>query len=172
MRRRALTVLPLIVALSLPSLSRAESDDLSDLELLRDEWVEALNDGDLVKVLQGFAPGAALYLDILEPMRGRGAIAAWYRHVLHRGRSSFEFRSQGIEIEGNWAFERWRARVTVSILGDDTWSAEVRFEDTGTRVYRRTADGSWKIDREVWSGAHRGADKLAALLAPVPRVDA
>ena len=168
MIRRALTTLAVIVSLVLPSLSHAESADLSNLELLRDEWVEALNDGDLVEVLQGFAPGATLYLDMLEPMRSRGAIAAWYRHVLNHGRSSFEFRSQGVEIEGDWAFERWEARVAVSIPGDEgSWSAEVRFEDTGTRVYRRTADGSWKIDREVWNGEHRGADRLAALLAPV-----
>lgn len=171
MTRRTITALALTIAiaLGLPAPTYAGAPDSSELELLRDEWVEALNDGDLVEVLQGFAPGATLYLDILDPMRGRGAIAGWYRHVLNARRSSFEFRSHGIEVEGDWAFERWEARVTVAKPYDDGgWSAKVSFEDTGVRVYRRTADGTWKIDREIWDGAHRGAEELAALLAPAP----
>ena len=168
MRKSLLAAVLLVALVATPGVHAAADPDRASIIELSSEWVEALNDGDLAEVMAGFASGPALHLDSVEPLRNLGAIAAYYRSLFREAESQFVYKSDSLEIDGDWAFESFHARVHISQAGgaDSEWSTELSYEDTGVRVYRREVDGSWKIDREVWNGTHGGGERVARAIMP------
>jgi len=146
-------------------------DDLSEILQFRDGWLRQLRAADIDGIIDGFAEGAVVMPGYVPPRLGHDAIRSWYRSNFDRNRIHFDYTSHDIEVEGDWAFERWTVRVTVSPVndGDDVLGRHTdpgQFTDSGVRVYRQRPDGSWRIDREVWDGNHDAAGFLSTVLHP------
>jgi len=167
---RALAIgvaIPFLLASASPSPGH---DQLSEILQFRDDWLRHLHERDLQGVVEGFARGAVVMPGYVAPRLGRDAIRSWYRSNFEKNRAHFDYTSHDIEIEGDWAFERWTVTVTLSPMddGDDLLVGHTdpgQFTDTGVRVYRRLPDGDWRIDREAWDGNHEAVGYLSAVLS-------
>lgn len=168
--RRALAIgLAAAFLLASPSPS-AGHDELSEILRFRDAWLGRLHAADLHGIVDGFADGAVLIPGYVPPRLGHDAIRSWYRSNFEKNRVHFDYTSHDIEIEGDWAFERWTVTVTLSPMGDGNdrlagLTDAGQFTDEGVRVYRRLPDGSWKIDREVWDGDHEASRYLSTVFS-------
>lgn len=140
--------------------------DVDGIERLRDGWVRALNSEALDAVVAGFADGAVVQIERLPLIFDRDAIRAWYRSLFAETELRYNFVTETLRVDGDWAFEEWSATVAITPVRDGAPAVmgdTVQFVDRGLRVYRRGPDGSWGIDREVWFGDHPFADRVAAI---------
>jgi uncharacterized protein (TIGR02246 family) len=95
---------------------------------------------------------AALYADdatVLAPeqaaVQGRAAIQAW----MEASPPLSNFQSQSLEIEGrgDLAYDRGTYSVTVTPVG----AAPIDVRGKYLTILRKQADGSWKIQRDMWN---------------------
>jgi uncharacterized protein (TIGR02246 family) len=119
------------------------------------ELLEAVNASDVARLIAVWAEDGVLMPPNQPSVQGRRALEEHFRRVFSHSRFEFTFTSSDIELAGNAAFERltYTARA---------WPAGSRspIEDRGKglHVYRRQADGSWKLVRDIWN-----SDQPAAL---------
>jgi uncharacterized protein (TIGR02246 family) len=111
-------------------------------------------DENLVKLAnaQDSKGAVALYADdatVLPPnqaaLEGRAAIQAWMEAP--RPVSNFQMKSLEIEGRGDLAYDRGTYSVTVTPAG----AAPIQNRGKYLTIYRKQADGSWKVQRDIWN---------------------
>jgi ketosteroid isomerase-like protein len=123
---------------------------------VREQWLRALNCGDVGAALRMYAPGAVLFPDERAPLLGEEAIAGWHERWGHnRARPDvhYDLDARLVRIDRALAVEEWSALVTVTRSADAlAISGDVlQFRQSGVRVYRKDESGAWRIDRETFS---------------------
>ena len=167
----ASTLVSLLMLSTAVAASSSRGSDIARISTLRNEWVDALNRGDIVGVMAGLGDGAVVMPGTIPPRFGDAAIRSWYQTIFDQNRIQYHFETESFEMEGEWAVERWLATVSITPLaGVKTTRSSKIFADRGVRVYRRQADRSWKIDREAWFGELGSEFCLASLLGGEDRL--
>jgi ketosteroid isomerase-like protein len=118
---------------------------------------ETLRDNDLTGFLSYVDQSAVIAPPGEPPVRGKDAVAKWYRDFLANYRtSSLELSEKENFVGGDWAVEfghfSWTLRPT-------NGSAAVLDHGTYMQVWKRQADGSWRFAREVWNSSPEVATK-------------
>jgi uncharacterized protein (TIGR02246 family) len=108
-------------------------------------YVAALNAGDADAAAEAWADDAKQFAPGAPPAVGRDAIREGIRAV-QRMSAQLELRSTDVLVEGDVAIET------------GTWSVKLQtpdgpVEDYGpaVRVWRRGADGEWRLYRDIWN---------------------
>ena len=82
-------------------------------------------------------------------LRGRAAVRAWAQAFHERVRVvDAAFTESEVTIAGELATERLVFTMTVQPAG----GSPETIEGKGVHVYRRQADGSWKLSLDIWNG--------------------
>ena len=122
---------------------------LDDLDRTRDAHIAALNTDDPDAWVACFAPDAAQMPPNEPPNIGADNIRAWSRGMLAAFRAEFSLDIDEVELASNdWAFERGTYTIA---LTPKAGGSPIR--DTGKYItlYRRQADDSWLIARDIWN---------------------
>jgi len=134
-----------------PDPGRSSADVEADREAIRKttaELLTAVNASDVDRVLGVWAEDGVLMPPNHPSGQGRAALQQYFRDLFSRGRFTFQFTSSDIEVVADAAFER------VSYTGV-AWLANGAgpIEDVGKglHLYRREADGSWKLYCDIWN---------------------
>jgi uncharacterized protein (TIGR02246 family) len=114
-----------------------------------DRYVAAFNDGDADAAAETWADDSKQLAPGAPPAVGRDAIRESIRGVQQMS-PQLELQSVDVLVEGNVAIET------------GTWSVKLqtpdgRVEDGGpaVRVWRRGADGVWRLYRDIWNSEQR-----------------
>jgi uncharacterized protein (TIGR02246 family) len=136
-----------ILSLAVASAAMAQSDtpDQAAIRRALTQWMEDFNAGRADKVCDLFAPDLiAQYRG--QPERGYQQLCALLeRSLADRGKSyRYALAIKEILVEGDLAAVRltW----TLTVRGKDAADATAT-EEPGLDIFRRQADGSWKISR-------------------------
>ncbi|HYJ46195.1 MAG TPA: SgcJ/EcaC family oxidoreductase [Pyrinomonadaceae bacterium] len=110
------------------------------------EWATAVKSGDAATIAAPYADGALFILADGKCIRGRAEIEKMYREGFERGgvATSARIDSKKLVVDGDLAYE--------SGYGEIGRSKEGKVSTSGGRyltVWQRTADGEWKIIRNI-----------------------
>lgn len=112
---------------------------------LHTAWIEAVNAGDLPRLLGWLADDAVL-LNPDKPLVGRDAFAAQFAGALREMKFRCTSDVDEVLVSGDLACVRCRDSVTVSPKGSDETT---RFAGDRIAVYRRQPDGRWLLARDI-----------------------
>jgi ketosteroid isomerase-like protein len=134
--------------------AKAQQDDGAQvrqaLDLRRSEFELATSDNDAAAMSRLYTPNALLFPPGADTVRGRDAIQGYFDHP-----RDYEIQHDVVELEGRGE--------TVYEIGRWTQTTKEGGEVIGGGwyfwVWRRQRDGSWLVDRDLWSST------------PVPRRD-
>ena len=120
-----------------PALARAHED-----------YLVAINANDLEAVL-AMLTDDAIYLPPHEPaVAGKEAIRPWLDGYFTAYRTHWEKETLELVAAGDWAMEYASERVRdVPVDGGEALEDVAK----GIIVYRRQADGTWKVARDIWN---------------------
>jgi uncharacterized protein (TIGR02246 family) len=116
-----------------------------DIQERLDRYVAAFNGGDAAAAAEAWAEDAKQFPPGAPPAAGRDAIREGIRAIQQMS-PQLKLRSTDVLVEGNVAIET------------GTWSVKLQtpdgpVEDGGPalRVWRRDADGVWRLYRDIWN---------------------
>jgi ketosteroid isomerase-like protein len=108
----------------------------------------AVNRSDLGGVLAMWCEHGVLMPPHHPSVRGRLALETYFRDLFARSRFAFSFTSSRIEVAGDVAFEHVEYTASACPVAGGPAVQDV---GKGLHVYRRQADGSWKLAVDIWN---------------------
>lgn len=138
--------------------------DARAIAAVREQWLRAVNRGEIGALLAAYAPGAVVNAVGEPPLLGADAINAFHHRWDADAEVFYDVDARLVGFEGDLAIEEWAAYVTVAPhddplgIGSDVY----QYEQGGVRVYRKDARGHWRIDRETWSADPPAVRRYAA----------
>ncbi len=129
-----------------PSQAEIEAD-IAAVNAVREQEVAAFSSAE---PNMGYLAADAVLMPPNEPaVSGTEAIDAWVRDFLAQFTATVAYTSSEITVSGDWAIEHYAGTLTLTPVGGGDPMEEVL---KGIHVYRRGADGSWKMVYDVWNG--------------------
>jgi ketosteroid isomerase-like protein len=122
--------------------------DRQAISRVREQEIATLISGDVEKHLALGTDDMVLMPPNEPAVVGKEALGARLRSLLQQFRIEGNTSGAELRVIGDWAFERMSAKLKLTPIGggaaiEDVWK--------GLHVYRREADGSWKIAYDIWS---------------------
>jgi uncharacterized protein (TIGR02246 family) len=84
---------------------------------------------------------------------GHDAIRAWLDAFFAAYKTDLEYTGSDVSLAGDVAFETYTFRWTLTPLAG---GEEIRQAGKGVYVFRRQADGSWRVARDIWNYTPEG----------------
>ena len=122
-------------------------DDRAAITSATTALLEAVNRGDVEGVLSVWAEDGEMLPPDHWPVRGLAALRAYFQSLFGRAMFQFTFPEQRLEILGDVGLERVSYTSQVWLAG----SAPLSGSGKGLHVYRRQADGTWKLAYDIWN---------------------
>ena len=128
------------------------SDETAAVDAVRRDFNAAFNANDAAAIGRLFDAEGMLLPPGMAAVAGAEKITARYVGHFAKTRSRFELKPGDIRICEGWAFlDAEFARTDAPKAGGTPASVEGRY----LMVFRKQADGSWKIFRDIWNETAR-----------------
>lgn len=164
MRALHLTLLVLVPLILVPAPAVAQQAETStrgpadDVETLRERgrtWVEAARREDAAALARLYTSDAVFMPPGRPELAGRAKIRSLFQTQFERFEADYEFEIREIVVSGDWAFRRGAYTVRATLPDGSERTVRDKFLD----VWRREADGRWRIARDIWNrNSPRGGD--------------
>lgn len=117
-----------------------------------DEYVAAINSNDLERIMGVLTDDVVYLASGAPPFVGKDAVRPWVKGYLDAFKTHWEKPVQEfVLINEQFAYERYAYTSTDTPKnGDGTGGDVVRGTGWGIVVYRREADGTWRVARDAW----------------------
>ena len=122
--------------------------DVEAIDELREQGVAAINGKDVEAYLALVTDDAVLMPPHESPAVGKEAIRSKFQALLDPFTPEVTASSEEVVVAGDWAFERYsfNLKLTPTEAGEP-----IEDSGQGVQIYRRQADGSWKIAYDIWN---------------------
>lgn len=127
--------------------------------------ITIVREREMAAVISGNADSAlAVYTDDVRLMppdepaaNGSAEVRKWFEAMAANAKVTGQYTNFHIDVVGDQAIEHYTAMLTVTPKGGSPTSETIK----GIHIYRRQADGSWRIAQDVWNAdpPPRGAKK-------------
>ena len=112
------------------------------------DLLAAVNASDVSGCVAVWAEDGVLMPPNHASVQGRAAIAEYFRHLFSGRKFRFTFKSSHIDVAGDLAVERLAYVAVSSSIDETTEHSDV---GKGVHVYRRQADGAWRLTHDIWN---------------------
>jgi ketosteroid isomerase-like protein len=152
-RRAAMTSLAL-AAVTAPAFSAVRAGASQDATLavlvkLREDWVTALHTKQLEPILQFYAADAAFLQPSGERITGAAALRGLFQMIMTTFNSDLMLHSLNLETSGDLAYDSGDFEENLTNIAS---GAKIASKGSYVIIYKRQANGSWKIVLHVWTG--------------------
>ena len=155
--RRSDAVSPLMIAILAAATVAAcaprapERDAAADIAALREAHAReaaALSTGS-VDTMMSVYDAEVVMMPPGEPAKNGGsAVREWIERSLGDVSISGESTADDVQVAGDWGIVRYTGTLTITPkAGGQAMTEKIK----GIHVFRRQADGSWKIAQDVWN---------------------
>lgn len=126
----------------------ASEADVAAISAVSAAEIAAIVAGDM-DALAALLADDAVYMPPMEPaVSGKAAIRSWTEAFLAEASVDGGYPSSEIDVVGDWAIERYTLDVTMTPVAGGEPTPEM---GKGIHIYRRGADGSWKLTYDIWN---------------------
>jgi ketosteroid isomerase-like protein len=112
------------------------------------DYVAAINSNDVDTLMSDLTDDIVYQAPGAPEVIGKTAVKAWVAGYFGAYRTQWQKTSIGFTVSGDWAFERYTYRSTDT---DKTTGAVATDVGKGINVFRRGADGKWRVAIDGWS---------------------
>ena len=152
-RRAAMASLAL-AAVTAPAFSAVRASASQDATLavlvkLREDWVTALHTKQLEPILQFYAADAAFLQPSGERITGAAALRSLFQMIMTTFNSDLMLHSLNLETSGDVAYDSGDFEENLTNIAS---GAKIASKGSYVIIYKRQANGSWKIVLHAWTG--------------------
>jgi len=151
-RIRSLRVAQVLVMLALGCARAPESSTtqavVEMINRLRDQEIAAFNAGEADNLASCFTSDCSLMPPDGPMVSGQEALRSWSQGVAAQFVINGRYTGSDVTAAGDWAIERYTGILT---LTPKAGGAPVEETVKGIHIYRRQADGSWRIAQDIWN---------------------
>lgn len=130
------------------SSARDTAADRQAIEQVREREIGSFRAGAPDSGAATFAENAVLMAPDEPAVTGRDSIRAWLKRGIDQFRVNGRYTKADIVVAGDWAIERYDGELT---LTPKAGGRPIEQRLKGIHIYRREADGSWRIAQDVWN---------------------
>ena len=136
------------ILLLLPHAVPADGTDRSAITALRQDWAADLRDKRLEPSVARYTEDAVVYNPDGSSAAGKEQIRALFAKVMQTWDSELQFHSRSTAVSGALAYDSGDYEETLKPrAGGETLHPHGSY----LTVLRRGADGSWRIERQMWT---------------------
>jgi ketosteroid isomerase-like protein len=140
---------PFMIAAALLLSSAAFAQDNAAIEhVAHGAYVAAINSNDADTLMTVLTDDVVYQAPGGPEVVGKAAVREWIAGYLAAYRTKWEKTSLGFTVSGDWAFERYTYKSTDT---DKKSGAVIADIGKGINVFRRGADGKWRVAIDGWS---------------------
>lgn len=152
--RGTVALCALIVAISSASFARPGGEDegaqeaRAAIEAANARFSEAFARGDAKALASLYTPDAIVFPPDSESIRGNEAIASFWKTTRDGGVQGATLTTADVGRSGDLAYESGTVSLTIQPAGAAPTTSAAKY----VVVWKRQADGSWKLHRDIWNG--------------------
>lgn len=117
------------------------------IESANAKFSEAFARGDAKALAAMYTSDAIAFPPDSEMIRGNEAIGEFWKVTRDSGVQSAALTTVDVERSGDLAYEVGRVSLTIQVAGKAPTTATAKY----VVVWKRQADGSWKLHRDIWN---------------------
>ncbi len=117
------------------------------IEAANAKFSEALERGDAKALAAMYTPDAIVFPPESEMVKGREAIEEFWKATRASGVKSASLTTLDVGWSGDIAYETGKVALTVQPEGKEPTTVAAKY----VVVWKRQADGSWKLHRDIWN---------------------
>ncbi|MEW6271389.1 MAG: SgcJ/EcaC family oxidoreductase [Thermodesulfobacteriota bacterium] len=143
----------MIVAISSTACAGSERQDdgvreaRAAIEAANARFSEAFARGDASALAAMYTPDAIVLPPDSEMIRGNDAIGQFWKATRDSGVRSAVLTTVDVGRSGDVAYEAGNVSLTIDPAGGEPTTAAAKY----VVVWKREADGSWKLHRDIWN---------------------
>ena len=111
-------------------------------------YLGAINANDLDLFLEAVTDDVVLIAPNAPVMSGKDEVAPWVAGYFEAVTTRWQKTSVEFVVAGDWAYEHYTYRVIDSPRDGGTVAVDT---GNGLNIYRREADGVWRVARDAWA---------------------
>lgn len=140
----------IVAALTLAGCTQAATpvDSTAIERLAHETYVAAINSNDLGAWAADLTDDIVYQPPNAAEIVGKAAVKAWGKAYFDAYRTKWEKTSIGFTVSGDWAFERYTYKSTDT---DKKTGAVTTDTGKGINIFKRGADGKWRVAIDGWS---------------------
>jgi len=153
-RRSAMWVVSVcVVVLSVPGIAAAKSkqagggDAKAAIEATNAKMSEAFAKRDATALAAFYTEDAIVFPPDADMVKGRAAIAELWKKTQESGVKSAKLETLDVGTAGNVAYETGTVTLTIEPPGKAAATVKAKY----VVVWKRQADGSWQLHRDIWN---------------------
>ena len=149
-------LIPILAAVSLtlaacrpaPAPAPAQPDLAAIEAAAHGGYVAAINSNNVETLMAVLTDDVVYQAPGAPEVIGKAAVKAWVADYFGAYSTKWEKTSLGFTVSGDWAFERYTYKSTDTDRKTGVAATDV---GKGINVYRRGADGKWRVAIDGWS---------------------
>lgn len=122
--------------------------EVQKINQVRERELAAFSQGNVDQLLTVFTPDAVLTPPGEPQVSGSEALRKWASGISNQFTVAGEYTGSKVTVAGDWAIEEFTGTLT---LTPKAGGQPTRDRMRGMHVYQRSADGTWRIVRDVWN---------------------
>jgi|SRR5437868_2272852 len=129
--------------------SKPREVDMRAIEIAaHGHYVAAINSNDVDRLMSDLTDDIVYQSPGAPEVVGKTAVKTWVSSYFAAYRTKWQKTSIGFTVSGDWAFERYTYKSTDT---DKKTGAVTTDVGKGINIFRRGADGKWRVAIDGWS---------------------
>jgi ketosteroid isomerase-like protein len=127
--------------------------DKAAIDAVRGRVMSALNSGITDSAIAVYGDEVLVMPSHQPAVSGKAALRAWFDTSFSQVTMAARVASSSVDVSGDLAVDHYAGELSVTPKASGAKPMTEGLK--GVNVYRRQADGSWKITKAIWNGDER-----------------